>query len=104
MPPQRRNSAEVSIREKIGVSITTRNRRPVLMRSLMYWEKYMTGDTLILVDDASDTPVTEPFRTVSSDTRLGVAMSKNRGIAALMDAGCDHLLLADDDLHQISWE
>jgi hypothetical protein len=70
----------------------------------MYWQQYMPGDTLILVDDASDTPVTESesFRTVRSDTRLGVAMSKNRGIAALMDAGCDHLFLADDDLFPTS--
>lgn len=102
-PPQRCKSAGVSISEKIGVSITTRNRRPVLMRSLMYWEKYMTGDTLILVDDASDESLSG-FRTLRSDTRLGVAMSKNRGIAALMDAGCDHLFLVDDDLFPTSSE
>lgn len=28
----------------------------------------------------------------------GVAVTKNRGIAALMDSGCEHLFLADDDI------
>lgn len=28
----------------------------------------------------------------------GIAATKNRGIAALMDEGCDHLFLADDDV------
>jgi hypothetical protein len=85
------------------VAITTRNRRPVFAKSLSYWERLLPANAeLVIVDDASDLPLSGNRTVLRSDVRLGVAMSKNRGIAALMDAGCDHLFLADDDLHPVS--
>lgn len=55
---------------------------------------------LVVVDDASDDPVPDirDVTVIRNERRFGVAMSKNRGIAALMDAGCDDLFLADDDI------
>lgn len=69
----------------IGVAISTHARPHVLARALEHWAKYMP-DLLVVTHD------------VNGD---GVAATKNRGIAALMDAGCDHLFLADDDIWPI---
>lgn len=47
------------------------------------------------------------IHTVYDTDREGVAVTKNRGLQELMDAGCEHLFLADDDvypLHRGSWE
>lgn len=108
MAPQRRcRSPAASINGKIGVSVTTRNRRAVFAKSLAYWHQHTPGDLLVVVDDASDAPELPPKlsgirTTLRSDVRLGVAMSKNRGITALMDDGCDHLFLVDDDVYPVS--
>lgn len=70
----------------IGVAISTHARPSVLAQALGGWAAAMP-DVLVVTHDA---------------TGEGVAATKNRGIAALMDAGCDHLFLADDDVWPIS--
>ena len=72
-------------RPVVGVAISTHQRPDILARALTHWAKYMP-DVLVVVND------------VNGD---GVAATKNRSIAALMDAGCDHLFLADDDIWPI---
>ena len=65
------------------------------------------GSVCVVVDDASDKPLTGDddisngsyYRLLRNNHRLGVAMTKNVGITALMDAGCEHLFLADDDVY-----
>ena len=87
----------------IGVAISTHNRRYLLEESLAAWCKFRPPNSvLVVVDDASDHPFIHPFDdiiVIRHRWRLGVAMTKNTGIAALMDAGCDHLFLADDDVY-----
>lgn len=92
----------------IGVAISTRNRRPLFERSFTQWRRFMpAGSVCVVVDDASDTPLFgnddisngSYYRLIVHENRLGVAMTKNDGIAALMDAGCEHLFLADDDVY-----
>ena len=71
----------------IGVAISTHRRPAILAQALAGWAH--AGIPHILC--------------VNHDTRGdGVAATKNRGIAALMDAGCTHLFLADDDVWPIS--
>lgn len=65
-----------------GVAISTHGRPSVRRQCLAEWARY-TPDLLVVTND------------VRGD---GVAVTKNRGIAALMDAGCEHLLLCDDDI------
>lgn len=68
------------------------------------------GSLVVVVDDASDKPLTggeslengSLYRLISHDSRMGVAMTKNAGLSALMDAGCEHLFLVDDDIHPMS--
>jgi len=71
---------------RVGVAIST-HRRPVLLSaSLSHWARAMP-DVLVVVNDHAG---------------QGVAATKNRGIRSLMDAGCDHLFLADDDCWPVS--
>lgn len=89
---------------KIGVSIKTRDRRTIFNRTLRHWRRWMPeGGVLVIVDDASENPVPGPD-VIRNEHRLGVAMSANLGIAALLDAGCDHLFLADDDVAPVCGE
>lgn len=84
----------------VGVTISTHNRRPVFNRTVRQWQSHMPRETvLVVVDDGSDVPVPDiPGATViRHDKAQGVAATKNAGMAALMEAGCEHLLLVDDD-------
>lgn len=91
----------------IGVAISTRNRRSLYRRTIVKWKHYLpAGSLLVVVDDASEEPLVgddqayggSNYRLIVHPHRLGVAMTKNAGIAALMEAGCEHLFLADDDV------
>lgn len=70
----------------IGVAISTHRRAGVLARALQRWAAAMP-DVLVVNHDA---------------TGAGVAATKNRGIAALMDAGCEQMFLADDDVWPVT--
>lgn len=85
---------------KIGVAISTHNRRPQFLAALPHWINRMPADAeLVIVDDASDEPLlgVEGATVIRHDYRRGVAMTKNRGITELIDRGCTDLFLADDD-------
>ena len=68
----------------IGVAISTHARPGLLARTLPNWAAHLGGVATLAVihDEAGD----------------GVAATKNRCLAALMDAGCTELFLADDDV------
>lgn len=67
----------------IGVAISTHRRPKLLARCLANWAQDLgPADVLVVNHDRAGS---------------GVAATKNRGIAALMDAGCDDLFLVDDD-------
>lgn len=70
----------------VGVAISTHRRPKVLAESLRHWAKFMP-DVLVVNHDVKG---------------KGVAATKNTGIAALMDAGCKHLFLCDDDVWPVS--
>lgn len=87
---------------RIGVAISTQNRRELFNQTVKHWLNYMPpGAVIVAVDDASDDPLppTPGVHVVRHHYRRGVAMTKNRCIAELIDAGADHLFLADDDVH-----
>lgn len=70
----------------IGVAISTHRRPHILAEALRHWAKHMPDILVVTHDTAGD----------------GVATTKNRGIAALMDTGCEHLFLADDDVWPVA--
>jgi len=96
----------------LGVAISTRNRRALFERTVRQWRRWLPPNSvLVVVDDASDVPLRGEtmllphgcvVRLIFNPYRKGVAATKNLGIAALMDAGCDHLFLVDDDVFPVS--
>lgn len=87
---------------RIGLAISTQNRRHIFTKTLLQYQKYTPRDIVtVVVDDCSDAPVRSAFgaRIIRNETIKGVARVKNQGIAALLDAGCDHIFLSDDDCY-----
>lgn len=85
---------------RIGVAITTHNRNDVLQRALEHHKRFLpSGSVLVVVDDGSCIPVNTPdgVMLIRHDVGQGIASAKNACLAALMDAGCEHLFLFDDD-------
>lgn len=79
----------------IGVAITTRNRSLILQQTLAAWKEHLpTGSKLVIVDDASDIPVTNP--TFRFETRQGLAKAKNKCLELL--EGCTDIFIVDDDI------
>ena len=85
---------------RIGIAITTHNRADVLSRTLAQHQKYLpTGALVVVIDDGSvpSAVVPDGIQLIRHDKSLGIVASKNRSLEALMDAGCEHLFLWDDD-------
>ncbi|HBL6925877.1 TPA: glycosyltransferase family 2 protein [Citrobacter koseri] len=90
---------------KIGIAITTHNRPDVLARSLEQHRKYLPpGAVVFVIDDGSNPPATVPgwCNLIRHDNSKGIVASKNASLECLMDSGCEHLFLWDDDAYAIA--
>ncbi|MGK3115355.1 glycosyltransferase family 2 protein [Candidatus Pantoea formicae] len=90
----------LAINSRIGIAISTHNRHEVLSRSLDQHLKYLPdGALVVVVDDGSSKPVSVPdgVRLIRCDMSRGIVAAKNFSLEALIDAGCEHLFLWDDD-------
>ena len=87
----------------IGIGVTTRNRNEQLAKTLSFIKKFAPkGSVVVVVDDASETPVKNAdFR---FETNVGTPTAKNKCIELLN--GCEHLFLFDDDCYPVckEWE
>lgn len=93
----------------IGIAISTHNRHDVLSRSLDHHLKYLpAGALVVVIDDGSSKPVTVPdgVQLIRYDMSRGIVAAKNASLETLMDAGCEHLFLWDDDAWPVAggWE
>jgi len=93
----------------IGIAISTHNRHDVLSRALDHQMKYLpAGALVVVIDDGSSKPVTVPdgVQLIRCDMSRGIVAAKNSSLEALIDAGCEHLFLWDDDAWPIAggWE
>lgn len=113
---------------KIGVAISTtgdEHRLGLLVHSVAHWSDHtpLGASLFVTVDGDSEAvarvalaveewtgsvyqvgqpaPGMRPF-IGQRDGRLGVAVNKNTGLELLMDSGCDHLFLSDDDTWPLS--
>lgn len=85
---------------KLGIGITSFNRPEVFKKCIRNIILYSPIDsTIVVVDDGSDEPVVGA--TYRFETNQGVATAKNKCIELLMEAGCTHLFLFDDDTYPI---
>ena len=93
---------------RIGIAITTHNRADVLSRALDHHLKHLPASALVVVIDDGSAPaasVPDGVKLIRHDTSQGIVASKNASLTVLMDAGCEHLFLWDDDAWPIadSW-
>ncbi|KFC95722.1 glycosyltransferase family 2 protein [Leminorella grimontii] len=90
---------------RIGVCITTHNRADVLKLALAQHQQFLPpGALVVVIDDGSTKPVVVPdgVTLIRHEKSLGIVAAKNRSIEVLMDAGCEHLFLWDDDAWPIT--
>ena len=90
---------------RIGIAITTHNRPDVLNRAIKQHIKHLPAGALVVVIDDGSKPVAEVpdgVQLLRHETSLGIVASKNASLSAMMDAGCEHLFLWDDDAWPIA--
>ncbi|WIL43101.1 glycosyltransferase family 2 protein [Pantoea agglomerans] len=93
----------------IGIAISTHNRHDILSRSLEHQLKFLpAGALVVVIDDGSAKPVAVPggVRVIRLETSRGIVAAKNTSLEYLINAGCEHLFLWDDDAWPIAggWE
>jgi glycosyltransferase involved in cell wall biosynthesis len=94
-----------SVSARIGIAITTHNRPAVLARAIEQHLNYLpAGSLLVVIDDGSQPAATIPegVELVRLEISQGIVAAKNASLTALMDAGCEHLFLFDDDAWPIA--
>ena len=89
----------MSSEERIGVGIVTYN-RPHLLQKLLNSLKYCNFVDLIIVNDGERIDNLEGWNyyLVNNPTNLGVGKSKNVALRHLLDKGCEHIFLIEDDI------
>ncbi|MGE2080883.1 glycosyltransferase family 2 protein [Enterobacter asburiae] len=94
-----------AISSRIGIAITTHQRADVLKRALEQHMKHLpAGALVVVVDDGSKPAAVGPdgVQLLRHETSLGIVASKNASLSALIDAGCEHIFLWDDDAWPIA--
>lgn len=84
----------------IGVGVTAHNRQSLLDDTIAAIKTHTPPDTTVVVVDDGSNPVLQApdwVQLVRHDTARGIPAAKNACIAALMDAGVEHLFLFDED-------
>ena len=95
----------VQQRSDIGIAITTHNRPAVIDKALKQHLKFLpAGALVVVVDDGSQPPTMVPagVNLIRHDKSLGTVAAKNASLTVLMDTGCEHLFLWDDDAWPIA--
>ncbi|MDI7502385.1 glycosyltransferase family 2 protein [Cronobacter dublinensis] len=93
------------VSSRIGVAISTHQRADVLKRALEQHMKHLpAGALLVVIDDGSKPAAAVPdgVQLLRHEASLGIVASKNGSLEALMNAGCEHLFLWDDDAWPIA--
>ena len=95
----------ISASVKIGIAITTHNRPEVLKRAIEQHMKHLPSGALVVVIDDGSSPaaiVPDGVKLARHEQSRGIVASKNASLTALVDAGCEHLFLWDDDAWPIA--
>ena len=86
--------------ETIGVGVSTFNRESTLQILCGSLDKCDNIDSRIIINDGLPFEyMTYYGRTIHNETNLGVGKSKNKALRYLLDQGCDHIFLIEDDIH-----
>lgn len=90
---------------KVGIAISTHQRPEVLKRAIEQHMKYLPAGALVVVIDDGSKPaalVPDGVQLIRHEISQGIVTSKNTSLSALMEAGCEHLFLWDDDAWPIA--
>jgi GT2 family glycosyltransferase len=85
-------------KDKIGVGIITCD-RPNYLKDLLNSLKYTDETTFVIVDDGlkDTTQGWTVNKTIKTSGRIGVGKSKNLALKYLLDEGCEHIFILEDD-------
>ncbi len=92
-------------KSNIGIVISTHNRPEVLSKAIEQHRKHLPPGAIVFVVDDGSSPaaaVPEGIQVIRHPTSQGIVATKNRSLEALIDAGCEHLFLWDDDAWPIA--
>ncbi len=87
--------------EKIGVGIVTYNRPDLFKKCYTSVDHCKDVDDIIIVNDGDPFDLIINDRTTDyhkNETNLGVGKSKNIALKRLLELGCDHIFLIEDDI------
>jgi len=86
--------------EKIGVGIITYKRPQYLKKLLDTIPFDRINDVVVINDDPDDKPCDceRPFVEIINEENLGVGKSKNKAFEYLLEKGCTHLFIIEDDI------
>ncbi len=86
--------------ERVGVSIITCNRPEMFRKCYDSIKDNPDVDFIVIVNDGEEDVGQLLFeKYIKNETNLGVAKSKNKALRFLMDSGCDHIFLVEDDIY-----
>jgi len=101
------------MKEKIGVGIITTGKRPEQFKKCFGFFKVSPNEydqIIIVLDGSHDEEIRswclqsfkgdrDKFTFIANGRNLGVGKSKNKALQHLLDQGCDHIFLIEDDIY-----
>jgi GT2 family glycosyltransferase len=83
--------------DKIGLGIVTYN-RPAYFKKIFATVPLQAVDEIVVVNDGIPYQQEISVKLIQHDANQGVGISKNDALRYLLDQGCDHLFLMEDDI------
>lgn len=86
---------------------TTHQRADALKRALEQHMKYLPAGALVVVIDDGSKPaaaVPDGAQLLRHESSFGIVASKNVSLTALMNSGCEHIFLWEDDAWPIAYK
>jgi GT2 family glycosyltransferase len=85
--------------QKIGVAIITYNRPDYYKKVLEKIPRHKINYLIVVNDgETAYANISDVDTVINNKTQLGVAKSKNKALNKLIDLGCEHLFLIEDDI------
>lgn len=83
---------------KIGLGIVTHNRQDYFKEIIKHVPVDVLSEVVVVNDGTPYDGVQIPGTLIQHDNNRGVGVSKNNALKHLLDKGCDHLFLMEDDI------
>lgn len=85
-------------RKRIGCRIITCNRAESFQRLLRSLEG-INLNAIVIVNDGAEMASVVGAEVITNEFNLGVGRSKNKALKYLLEKGCDHIFLIEDDVY-----